>query len=172
LNAVLDRDVVVLELAHAEPDFHPRFSAISRAYRYTIVNLPLRSPLVRRFAWHLSNEIALDPMQEACDSLVGVHDFVTFGRPPQGNNSVRSVTWASWRQQDGFFYFDIEANAFLYRMVRCIVGMMALVGQGKISPQRFEMALLARDRAQIKQVAPPQGLCLQRVDYATREGVL
>jgi tRNA pseudouridine38-40 synthase len=172
LNAVLDRDLSVLILGKAEPDFHPRFSAVGRAYRYRILNRPVRSPLTRRRSWHLPYELDADRMAEASHCLVGVHDFATFGRPPQGENTVRSVTRAEWQVEDTEFRFDIEANAFLYRMVRCIVGMLALVGQGTLSAEAFEAVLLARDRAQIKQVAPPQGLCLQRVDYATREGVL
>ncbi len=171
LNAVLASDVSVLELDLAEEGFHPRFSALRRSYRYTILNRRWPAPLERRRAWHVSQELDLGWMAEASRCLIGTYDFATFGQPPQGDNTVRTVFRAEWQEHGALLWFDIEANAFLYRMVRSIVGTLALVGRGQIQPQDVESFLQARDRSLIQQVAPAHGLCLMRVDYAAREGV-
>ena len=171
LNAVLADDVAVLEMGLASEGFHPRFSARRRVYRYTILHHPWRSPLARRTAWHLTRKPDVDRMAEASRYLVGTHDFATFGRPPQGKNTVRTVFRAEWQAIGSRSLFEIEADAFLYRMVRNIVGTLVQVGWGQISAQEFGVLLQARDRSLVKQVAPAQGLCLIRVDYAAREGV-
>ena len=171
LNAVLGADLAILEMDLAPEGFHPRFSATRRAYRYTILNRPWRSPLKRRTAWQMTQKLDLDRMADASQSLVGTQDFATFGQPPQGTNTVRTVFGAGWQAEGSRIWFDIEANAFLYRMVRSIVGTLVLVGWGQVSPQEFEGFLMARDRSLVKQVAPAHGLCLMRVDYAAHEGV-
>jgi len=171
LNAVLAADVAVLELGLAPEGFHPRFSARRRAYRYSILNQAWRSPLERLAAWHVAEPLDVGNMVEASRYLVGTHDFETFGQPPQGESTVRTVFQAGWQADGSQLVFDIEANAFLYRMVRSIVGTLVRVGRGQISPQELEAMRQARDRSQVKQVAPAHGLCLMRVDYAAREGV-
>jgi tRNA pseudouridine38-40 synthase len=110
-------------------------------------------------------------MEQASRCLVGTHDFGAFGRPPQGDNTVRAVVRAIWQAEDSILTFDIEANAFLYRMVRSIVGTLVQVGLGELSGPQFAEILEARDRSRIKRIAPAHGLCLMRVDYAVGEGV-
>lgn len=171
LNATLAADVAILAIGLTSGEFHPRFSALRRAYRYTILNRPWRSPLERRTAWHVIQELDTSRMGEASRCLVGTHDFATFGQPPQGEETVRTVFCAKWQAKAMRLWFDIEANAFLYRMVRSIVGTLVLVGWGQVSPTEFETILQARDRSLIKQVAPAHGLCLVRVDYAAYQGV-
>jgi tRNA pseudouridine38-40 synthase len=171
LNAVLAVDLSILELDWAPEGFHPRFSAVRRAYRYTVLNQRWRSPLERRTAWQVTQRLDLGCMAEASRCLVGTHDYGTFGQPPRGENTVRTVFRAEWQGAGPRLWFDIEADAFLYRMVRSIVGTLVLVGRGQISPQELESFLLARDRSLVKQVAPAHGLCLMRVDYAAHEGV-
>lgn len=172
LNAVLAADVAVLEMGLAPEGFHPRFSARRRAYRYSILNQAWRSPLKRLAAWHIVEPLDVGRMAEAGRHLVGTYDFGTFGQPPQGENAVRTVFQAEWQADGVQLAFDIEANAFLHRMVRRIVGTLVQVGRGQISPGEVEAMRQARDRSRIKQVAPAHGLCLMRVDYAAREGVL
>jgi len=171
LNAVLAADVAVLEMGVAPEGFHPRFSALRRSYRYTVLNRPWRSPLRRHTAWHVARKLDVGPMAEASRCLVGTHDFVTFGQPLEGENTIRTVFQAEWHAVGPRLIFDIEANAFLYRMVRSIVGTLVRVGWGQISPGQFAAMLQARDRSLIKKVAPAHGLCLMRVEYAAREGV-
>jgi tRNA pseudouridine38-40 synthase len=171
LNAVLAADVSILEMDLAPEGFHPRFSALRRAYRYTILNRLWRSPLERRAAWQVARKLDMARMVEASRSLIGTHDFATFGQPPQGENTVRTVFRAEWQGNGSQLWFDVEANAFLYRMVRNVVGTLVLVGWGQVAPQELESFLQARDRSLVKQVAPAHGLCLMRVDYAAHEGV-
>jgi tRNA pseudouridine38-40 synthase len=175
LNAVLSADVVVLELGLAPEGFHPRFSARRRAYRYTILNRRWPSALERRTAWHVTQELDVPRMADAGHCLVGTHDFATFGQAPahgaEGENTVRTVFRADWLASGSQLLFDIEANAFLYRMVRSIVGTLVLVGWGQVSSREYKEMLLSRDRSLVKQVAPAHGLCLMRVDYAAHGGV-
>jgi tRNA pseudouridine38-40 synthase len=166
---VLAADVAVLGMGAVPEGFHPRFDALSRAYRYTVLTQPWRSPLDRRMAWHVPYQLDLDRMAQASRCLVGTRDFSTFGRPPQGENAVRTVSRAEWCQRGRFLTFDIAANAFLYHMVRSLVGSLVLVGSGQLAPDEFEMMLLARDSSRVKQVAPAHGLCLMQVDYGLEE---
>jgi len=165
LNATLDTDVAIQEIGEAAEGFHPRFSATGRVYRYTLLNRPIRSPLTRRTAWQVWPQLDRERMTEAARRLVGEHDFATFGRPPQGENTVRRVVRAELQEQPPFLLFEIEANAFLYRMVRNIVGTLVQVGWGQLPLEQFAALLPARDRSLIKLVAPPQGLCLVQVNY-------
>jgi tRNA pseudouridine38-40 synthase len=165
MNALLPEDVVVHQMAWEVDGFHPRFDAVSREYRYTVLNQSLRSPLARRFAYHYLKPLDVEAMDRAARRLVGSHDFASFGRPPQGENTVRQVYRAECTRQDQFIYFDIVANAFLYRMVRNIVGTLLLVGMGKLSPERFEEIFQARDRRGTGPAVPAHGLCLMRVNY-------
>jgi tRNA pseudouridine38-40 synthase len=170
LNAVLANDVVLLEMGEAPEGFHPRFSALRRAYRYTLLNQSWRSPLKRRTVWHIEQQLDVAQMAQASRFLMGSHDLASFGRPPQGDNTVREVFRAEWQRRRPLITFDIEASAFLYRMVRSIVGTLVQVGLGHITVDGFKTLLEARDRSQCKVMAPGQGLCLMRVDYP--EGVL
>jgi tRNA pseudouridine38-40 synthase len=165
LNAVLAEDIAVRELRPVARDFHPRFDAISREYRYTIFNQPLRSPLARRFAYHFPPPLDVATMNQAAGVLVGNHDFASFGQAPQGDNTVREVYWAQCTQERPFVYFDIIANAFLYRMVRRLVSTLLLVGTGELSPEGFERILQAVDRNEAGPTVPALGLCLMKVNY-------
>ena len=165
LNAVLPTDVAVLEIEEAAPDFHPRYDARSRRYRYTLYNAPVRWPLGRRYSLHVAESLDVAAMQRAAQSLVGEQDFATFGQPPQGQNSVRRVLVAEWGEESPRLTFDIEANAFLYRMVRSIAGTLLEVGRGRMNVEEFAAALAAGERSQAGPTAPPHGLCLMKVRY-------
>jgi tRNA pseudouridine38-40 synthase len=168
LNANLPPDVAVKTLREAAPDFHPRFAAKARRYRYTIYNLPARSPLAARFAWHVwQPALNLEAMQAASRELLGTHDFAAFGSDPdEGENTVRTVTQAVWtRPDESRLDFDIQADAFLRRMVRSLVGALKQVGAGHLALTEFQALLASRDRTRCPPVAPPQGLCLMEVMY-------
>lgn len=165
LNAVLPADIVVLKTEDAAADFHPRYDARSRCYRYTMYNAPVRCPLARRHSLHVATPLDVEAMQRAARSLVGEHDFATFGRSLQGRSTVRRVLTAEWDGGSTWLTFDIEANAFLYRMVRSIVGTLLQVGRGTMSVEEFVSALAACDRSMAGPTAPPQGLCLMEVKY-------
>jgi len=168
LNANLAPDIAVVEVGETESNFHPRFDAIRRAYRYHVYNAAVRSPLRRLGSWYVRKPLDIDRMNDAAKLLVGKHDFATFGSPPQGDNTTREVYVAQWRKQAGLFVFYIEANAFLYRMVRTVVGTLKLVGEGSWTIDEFAAALSARDRSRAAAVAPACGLYLEGVTYEGR----
>jgi tRNA pseudouridine38-40 synthase len=165
LNAVLPADVAILEVAEAAPGFHPRYAARSRRYRYTLYNAAVRWPLARRYSLHVTEPLDLAALQQAAQCLIGEHDFAAFGRPPQGESTVRQVLAAEWGGAPPLLTFDITANAFLYRMVRSIVGTLLLVGRGEMSVEEFAAVLAAHDRSRAGPTAPPHGLCLMEVTY-------
>lgn len=169
MNAHLPGDVAVWRVCEAEPAFHPRYDARRRVYAYTLDNRPIRSPLQRTRSWHVPHPLDMEAMNQAAALLMGSHDFATFGTPTQGHSTVREVYRAEWGRQTDYLVFTIEANAFLKRMVRTLVGTMKQVGEGRWSVGRFAAALAACDRDQIETVAPPQGLLLVRVIYNESE---
>lgn len=165
VNAVLPADVAILALNEAPAGFHPRFDARSRVYRYTVWNAPIRNPLLRRYAWWVSCPLNVEAMNQAARLLVGEHDFATFGQPPQGTSTVRRVMRAGWMQDHQTLHFEIEADAFLYRMVRSIVGSLLQVGRGEWSVDEFATRFAAGDRDLSGAAAPACGLCLIAVNY-------
>jgi tRNA pseudouridine38-40 synthase len=166
LNANLPQDIATRHVQQADPDFHPRFDALSRRYAYRVYVSPVRDPMQRRVAWHLKSDLDVAEVQAAVRCLIGDHDFSTFGTPPQGNNSVRSVYQARWETgEDGWHTFTITANAFLYRMVRSIVGTLVLVGRKHMTSDAFAGILASCRRNLSGAAAPPHGLTLVSVDY-------
>jgi tRNA pseudouridine38-40 synthase len=165
LNAVLPPDIAVREIDGLSSSFHPRYDARSRHYQYRFYNAPVRCPLARRYSLHVATPLDVAAVQQAAQALVGEHDFAAFGRPPQGEITVRRVLMAEWSGEPPWLSFDIEANAFLYRMVRSIVGTLLMVGQGRMDYETFVAALASHDRSCAGPTAPPHGLCLVEVKY-------
>jgi len=165
LNAVLAPDVAIKEMTVAPADFHARFSAVSREYRYTILNQQIRSPLEARFAYHHRRQLDTELMGKALEHLVGTHDFAAFGQPTQGDKTVRDMVSAVCERRGKHIFVDLTANAFLRHMVRTIVGTLLLVGRGMLSTGDVKAILEARDRSQAGPPAPAHGLCLVRVNY-------
>ncbi len=165
LNVNLPPEVVIAQLTKVAGNFHPRFDALSRQYRYTVLNQPVRDVFKRRYATLVSGPIDVALMQQASLYLLGRHDFTSFGRPPQGDNAVRMVTQASWSTNGTEIIFEITANAFLYRMVRNIVGTLLQVGLRQLEGDKIKNILLAKDRSQAGVPASPNGLCLMSVNY-------
>lgn len=163
LNAVLPNDIAIHRIVQVADDFSARYSAKSRAYRYTILNQSIRSPLAQRYALYVPEPLNDRAMDEAARGLIGVHDFGAFGRPPRGENSTREMYRASVARDDARVYVDLEANAFLYRMVRRIVGTLLWIGKGRMSIDEFRQVIAKKRRAGPS--VPPQGLCLIAVNY-------
>ncbi|GIV83700.1 MAG: tRNA pseudouridine synthase A [Candidatus Roseilinea sp.] len=168
LNATLPEDVAIYDLAPCEAGFHPRYSAKSRTYVYTAYVSEVRQPLLRRFAWQLEQRPDIAAMNAAAQQLIGWHDFAAFGSPPSGRpgeTTVRQVLRAEWQASDERLRFTIEANAFLFRMVRRIVMALVRVGRGEYGPDEFREMLESRDAQRIQGLAPACGLCLVEVKY-------
>jgi tRNA pseudouridine38-40 synthase len=169
INVSLPMDVAVREVAECDERFHPRFDAVSRTYEYTIEIAPVRRPLTRLYAWQLEQDLEISRMSEAARHLIGQHDFAAFGSATSGESTVRTVFGAEWKREwketQAWLKFTIEANGFLFRMVRRIVASLVRVGQGKISPDEVREILLSRDGNQAKGAAPACGLNLVSVKY-------
>ncbi len=164
-NALLASDVAIKEMTVAPPDFHARYSALTREYRYTILNQSIRSPLEARYAYHHEQHLDAEAMGQALECLIGTHDFASFGQPTQGDSTVRDVVRATCRQDGNHIYVDLTANAFLRHMARTIVGTLLPVGRGLLRPGDVSAILEAKDRSQAAPPAPAHGLCLARVNY-------
>jgi tRNA pseudouridine38-40 synthase len=172
LNATLPVDIAVLDLDEAALDFHPRYDAVSREYVYTIYNAPVRHPLYRLNALHIADPLDVNAMGAAAAELVGEHDFAAFGLPTAGEVTVRRMLKAECRAElpspkGGLrlVRLELEANGFLYRMVRSIVGTLLLVGRGEMTLDQFRAVMESRDRSRAGAPVPPQGLCLTCVNY-------
>lgn len=162
-NASLPKDIAVRGLRQVPQDFSARYDATSRLYRYTILNQAIRSPLAERYALRVSDPLDVEAMEAAARDLIGQHDFGAFGTPPRGENTVREMYRAEVRREGVQVLIDLEANAFLYRMVRRIVGTLLPVGKGSMNATEFHQALARKRRA--GESVPPQGLCLIEVKY-------
>ncbi len=165
LNAKLPSAIAVRTMTEAKSDFHPRYDARRRAYRYTLYRDPVRHPLRERYALRVSHPLDVAAMRRAAQQLIGKHDFWAFGSPPQGERSVRHLFRAEWEEAGVWLHFEIEANAFLYRMVRMIVGTLLRVGEGKLPPEAIADILQQRDRRRAGPAAPAKGLTLVAVLY-------
>ncbi len=171
LNSHLPEDMAVWEVKTASDQFHPRFEAISRRYRYRLFCSLIRDPLRERYAWRVWPPVSgLEPLAAVWP---GTHDFALFGSPPRaGGNTVRIVLSAEWQQCGDEWLFEIEANAFLYRMVRKLVFSQVAVGQGRLPADLLDRALDANPvireaaRPEIPAgLAPACGLTLVDVRY-------
>lgn len=163
LNAVLPTDIAIRALVPVSADFSARYDAQSRTYRYTILNQPMRSPLAARYALWVPEPLDVAAMDAAAHQLVGTHDFGAFGTPPRGTNTVREIYRAQVTRASAYVHIEVEANAFLYRMVRRIVGTLLMVGKGALSVAQFAEVLARQRRA--GPAVPPHGLCLIAVKY-------
>lgn len=167
LNSLLPPDVVIKEMTEVPGDFHARYSARSRIYRYLIWNNHIRSPFYQRFSWQVVQQLDMHAMREAARCLLGSHDFSSF----QGTGSIcrspeREVMRFIIQGRAGrWIITTIEANSFLRHMVRNIVGTLIEVGKGSMSAEEFKAILEARDRSCAGVTAPPQGLFLKEVKY-------
>ncbi|MDN5346980.1 MAG: tRNA pseudouridine38-40 synthase [Clostridia bacterium] len=166
LNAVLPPDIAALRAEEVGPEFHARYSAHSKTYRYTILNSPLRDVFWRRFSWHIRQPLNIEVMEEALAYLKGQHDFRAFcaaGSPVK--NFVRTIKDARLRKEGCLINLDIKADGFLYHMARIIAGTLVEVGQGRLKAEAIPEILASRDRGRAGPTAPPHGLCLMEVEY-------
>jgi len=166
INAALPDDVAVQVCREASADFHPRYHATRRIYRYRLYFKPERDPLLGRYAWRIWPALELQLLQEAAAMLPGTRDFAAFGTPPRaGGSTVRTVQHASWQPVEGGLVFEVAANAFLYHMVRRLVFWQVLVGEGRLALQQWAQAVSAAQPLS-PGLAPPQGLTLVEVCYS------
>ena len=172
LNANLPDTIVVAEAVDAPEDFHAIRDAIGKRYRYQLQLGGRRDAFEHRYRWHLHGAMDIDRMRAAAHRFVGQHDFASF----QAAGSDRKTTTRDVRACELFpklssdsdainLSIEVEADGFLYNMVRNIVGTLVEVGRGKQPPEWIDEVIAARDRNAAAQTAPAKGLFLLRVDY-------
>jgi len=171
-NTALKRRVAVRWAHPVADDFHARFSAYSRRYRYTICNDAVRPALLSSFVTGHQHPLDADAMHSAGQHLLGELDFSAYrGQSCQSKSPMRCVTEITVRRHGSLVVMDIEANAFLLHMVRNIMGVLMVIGEGKAPPQWAKTVLDGRDRTQGAKTAPPTGLSLIKVRYPERFGL-
>lgn len=167
VNAHLPSAVAVQWAQPVAGDFHARFSALSRSYRYLLLNRPQRPGLLHgRVGWfHLPLDVSA--MQTAAGSLLGEHDFSAFRAAEcQARTPVRQLRRLSIQQQGDLLIFELQANGFLHHMVRNIVGCLVYIGKGRYPPSWLKDLREARDRKLAAPTFAPDGLYLSAVEYA------
>jgi tRNA pseudouridine38-40 synthase len=167
LNNRLDKDIVIRASAKVEPPWHARFTASSRRYRYTVYTDRLPNLFIRPLAWHYYHA-PLDQflIQKALDPLMGTHHLGAFHRAgSQRDHSWVDIQAAECQRAGSFIYIEVQANGFLYGMMRLLVGLLVQVGSMARSPENFTDIWVNERRELVKYAAPAQGLCLLRVGY-------
>ncbi len=166
LNALTGQDLVVLAVDEVRSDFHARFSAAGKRYRYRIRNEALREPWTRAYAWHVARPLDVAGMQREASVLVGSHDFSSFqATGSEVASAVREVRSIDVGRSGAETCIVIVADGFLRHMVRNIVGTLVAVGLGHRPVGSTAIALSARDRATAGPTAPAHGLWLEQVFY-------
>jgi tRNA pseudouridine38-40 synthase len=171
LNANLPADMAVQEIHTKGPDFHPRFDAQARLYRYRLFCWPVRNPLREKYAWRVWPVVNAEALQSVAPVFIGKHDFGGYGTPARkGGNCERTVMQSSWFAREGEWQYEVQADAFLYRMVRRLVFIQVAVAQGLISVETVKRSL--NDPVRIPDasnlpsgIAPACGLSLEKVTY-------
>jgi len=166
-NRFLDHDIRVHWVCEVADDFHARFSAKNRSYRFIIHNAPSASAIFRNYSTPEYRILDVDKMRRAGQDLVGEHDFSSFRASGcQANSPVRTVSDFKLSNHQEWIWFDIKANAFLQHMVRNIAGALIEVGYGKRDDKWIKYLLKERDRTKGSITAPPNGLYLTGVEYS------
>lgn len=164
LNSLLPRDVAIIKAEEAAEDFHARFDAKSRRYRYQIVFR--RSPLRERYAWRMTYKADPAVLQTLAGQMLGQHDFTSFASAQaEVNNFICHVEKAEWAFANDMWTFEIKANRFLHNMVRILIGTMIDMSRGQMDHNDFGKIMTAKDRTLAGKTAPACGLCLMEVLY-------
>lgn len=166
LNSYMPDDVSCIASSEATMDFHARYSAKAKTYTYTIYNAPHKNPVLCRFAWHYPIKIDVEKMKKAAKYIVGTHDFTAFmASGGQQKTTVKTVNFLDIAQNEKEITISINADGFLYNMVRIIAGTLVYTGVGKIEPDDLPDIIESKERVRAGITAPPQGLCLKKIFY-------
>ncbi len=166
INYYLPPDIVVQSAEEVPEDFHSQFSARSKVYSYTVLNDRVPCALNRNLSYHYPWPLDVEGMKEASQCLTGRHDFKAFSvESNDKKDGIRTIKSFDISQQDRYIRFVVEADGFLHKMIRGIVGTLLLVGRGKLGAEGFRQILDSRDRRLAGPTAPARGLTLVRVNY-------
>lgn len=166
INHRLPRDISVTDAVEVDMDFESSTAAKSKLYQYKIFIGKERNVLEIRNSWHRPGDLDVNAMDKAAKELIGTYDFKSFAAAADTrDNSIRTVMQCNVKQQEKWIYIEIEANRFLYNMVRNIVGTFVEVGRGRWKPERIKEIIEAKNRTAAGPTAPPEGLCLMWIKY-------
>lgn len=166
LNALFPKTIVVRKIEEVPPRFHARYDAKWKAYEYRVLNSEIRSPLLNGRTYQFPSPLDLKSMQRAARRLVGRHDFRAFqASGSSAKTSVRTIRRFRISKEGNLIQFVIEADGFLYHMVRNLVGTILAIGRGRLSPAEFEKMLREGNRPLAIPPAPAHALTLARVQY-------
>jgi tRNA pseudouridine38-40 synthase len=172
VNAFLPESIAVLWSRPVDTEFHARFNALSRTYRYRLLNRPVRPALEARHVGWYHAPLDVEAMRRAASGLTGEHDFSAFRAAEcQAKTPVRTVHSITVERLEDEVHFVIRANAFLHHMVRNIVGSLVYVGSGRQRPEWIGALLAMRDRTKAAPTFMPEGLYLERVEYDAKWGL-
>ena len=166
LNSGLPKDVAILKVEETSSGFNARFKARRKVYRYSILNCPIHSPLTMRYSYQCRQALDVGLMKSESRALLGRHNFKSFrARDKRHRSSITNIRRIAITRKKKHIYIDIEANGFLYNMVRIIVGTLIDIGRGKLKKGDMEKILKAKNRVLAGPTAPAKGLCLMEVIY-------
>ncbi len=166
MNRLLPHDIRVKRSEQAEDDFHARFNACGKTYRYTIYNAPHPSALYRNLSCHISGSLDIEAMRSAAAALIGEHDFASFcAAGSEVKDTVRTIRSLTITEEPPFIHIDVTGSGFLYHMVRIIAGTLIDIGLKRIPPERTGEILDKKDRNAASATAPAQGLTMVAVYY-------
>lgn len=166
LNSHLPKDIAVTECKEVSLDFHPRYDCVTKEYIYKIYNGKIRNPFYADYAFHYKYPIDAEYLNKEAKSFIGTYDYCGFcSAKSDVEDTVRTVKSIDvWRDGD-MVYFKVEADGFLYNMVRIMVGTLLFSAQGKIKQGEIKNIILSKDRKRAGKTAPPQGLYLNKINY-------
>lgn len=171
LRGLLPVDIRVLSIEKAPMDFHARYSARGKVYHYYLISSPIKDLFNRFYTYRVPYPLALHTLQEAATLFVGTHDFSSFTnevrRGASAKNSVRTLKRLSVLQKEQYICLELEADGFLYKMVRNIVGTLLDICAGKIAIGAIPEIFQAKNRKKAGKSAPAHGLTLAKVHYET-----
>ena len=166
MNRYLPDAIAVREVKEAAPRFHARYNALGKTYRYTCHTGPVKPVFDRKYVTLLDYDPDVEKMRQAAAYLLGENDFASFcGNPRMKKSTVRLVDSITVVRQRDRIVFTFHGTGFLQNMVRILVGTLLEVGRGTRQPEDMPALLEARDRRLAGPTAPPEGLCLMKVDY-------
>ena len=166
INSQLPPDIVVQSVEEVDQEFHPRFGAKRKTYRYKILNTPVPEPFNYRYAYHYPYPLDVEKMQEAANRMVGVHDFACFcASGSTVKDTVREIYSIEVKREGNLVWVDVCGNGFLYNMVRIIIGTLLYVNEGKLSADDVSAIIEGKDRTKAGPTAEAQGLMMLNIIY-------
>lgn len=166
LNTHLPKDICAVDCVEVDDEFHPRYSCKSKEYLYKIYNGKIKDPFTADYALHYKYPIDADYLNKEAQAFVGKYDYIGFcSSKSDVEDTVRDVkAFKVWREGD-FVYFKVEADGFLYNMVRIMIGTLLFVAEGKIKSGELKEIILSKDRKRAGKTVSPKGLYLNKVNY-------